>query len=284
MFGYVNLYKPTLSDDNYELFKTYYCSLCFRLGKDFNQAVRLSLSYDFTFLAILLDSLSDKKLELTNQRCLKHIGKQKQIAVNNEFIKYSSQMSAVLNFYKLTDDIKDDKSVKAFILRLPYLRQLKKTDPHFEIISDEIIKHLNSLSKLENENCENIDEVSHEFAMIMQYLFSYNIKLKRFGYNLGKFIYIIDAFDDMDDDLKKKHYNVINKKYAYDGTSMKKKQIASEIDFILTYTLSQLADEFEKLDIKKNKTLLENIIYFGLRQKKDSILFKEGEKANEKSI
>ena len=280
MFGYVNVYKPLLKDADFNTFKMYYCGLCKQLGNSYNQAIRLSLSYDFTFLAILLDSLTDEQCSTAFQPCIKHLSKKRNIIINNDCINYAAAMSVALNYFKLTDDIEDDKSLKALILRIPYLRQIKKIDKRMCIVTDIIEEHLDKLKHLEKSNSSNIDEVSHEFAMIMETVFSYNINLKRFGYNLGKFIYIIDAFDDIDDDFKDKNYNPMLLKYKYGGKCDEKKRIAEEIDFLLTYILSQIAAEYEKIDVKKNKELLNNIIYFGLRQKKDIVLHK-GEKTNE---
>lgn len=283
MFGYVNLYKPLLKDEDFSVFKAYYCGLCKELGRSFNQAVRLGLSYDFTFLALVLDSLNNDELKIGEMSCSKHFGKKRKVIFDNEYIMYSAAMSVALNYYKLTDDIYDDKSIKAFICRIPYLRQLKKIDKVFDIVISDIEKRLDNLKFFEKNLSKNIDEVSHEFAKLMETVFSYNINLKKFGYNLGKFIYIIDAFDDIDNDLAKKRYNPILLKYNYNGTCAEKKKIAEEIDFILTFTLSQIASEYEKLKVYKNKNLIDNIIYYGLRQKKDIILHK-GEKLNEKPL
>ena len=278
MFGYISFYKSKLTEEDFSVFKSYYCGLCKQLGKSYNQFVRLGLSYDFTFLAILIDSLNKNEPLLDFQSCMRYIGKKKKIITENDAVKFSTDMSIALNYFKLSDDIKDDKSLKAFLLRIPYQRHIKKLNKKYGIITEEIVVHLNKLSKLEKENCKNIDEVSDEFSLIMENIFSYRISLAKLGYNLGKFIYILDAFDDIDEDLKKKKYNPILLKYGYAGKCDEKRKIAKDVDFILTYTLSQVASEYEKLDIKRNKNLLDNIIYLGLRLKKDSILYKSEEK------
>ncbi|MBE7053271.1 MAG: hypothetical protein E7391_03235 [Ruminococcaceae bacterium] len=278
MFGYISFYKSKLTEEDFMTFKSYYCGLCKQLGKSYNQLVRLGLSYDFTFLVILLDSLNDNNPNYDLQPCIRYIGKKKNIVTDNDSIIFSTDMSIALNYYKLTDDIKDDKSVKAFLLRIPYKRHIKKINKKYEIITDEISLHLKKLSDLEKSKCKSIDEISHEFSLIMENIFSYKISLGKLGYNLGKFIYILDAFDDLDEDLKNKKYNPILLKYNYTGKADEKKTIIEEIDFILTYTLSQIALEYEKQDIKRNKGLLDNIIYLGLRLKKDSILYKSEEK------
>ena len=97
--------------------------------------------------------------------------------------------------------------------------------------------------------------------------------LKEFSYQLGRFIYIIDALDDIEKDIKSKNYNPFIKKYSYINEDAKefKKRVCSEYDLIVTLTLESIASAFELIDFKKNKTILQNIVYLGLRKAKDRI-------------
>ena len=99
MFGFVNVYKNELKIKDYNTFRAYYCGLCKSLGKRYNQLVRLGLSYDLTFLALVGDSLSNEDAVILKDGCIKHIGSH-MICSNNHAIDYASDMSVILSYYK----------------------------------------------------------------------------------------------------------------------------------------------------------------------------------------
>ena len=113
MFGYV---KPLISElkvKEYNLFKSYYCSLCFSIKENFGNIPRMALNYDMTFLAILLDSLNEDKLEFKTKICILHPNSKKPIIFNNKALDYSSYMNISLVYFKLLDDVMDDKNLKS---------------------------------------------------------------------------------------------------------------------------------------------------------------------------
>lgn len=282
MFGYVNVYKNELKIKDFNVYRAYYCGLCKALGEKFGALSRLGLSYDFTFLAIFLDSLNDKKVNFSSEGCAKHIGKKHLVVKDNPSVDYAADMSVALNYFKILDDIKDDFFTKSYFLYLPYKCAMRKISDIDGDIINEIKLQLDTLSRLEKEKCAEPDIASDAFAKIMRAIFSVKNGLEDFGYNLGKFIYLIDALDDLEKDKNKKSYNPYIEKF--DGDIAK---TVNSAEFALTYTLSRLADEFEKQKIYKNKEILKNIIYLGLRAKLDTILKKyrcdKGEN-NEKSL
>jgi hypothetical protein len=98
--------------------------------------------------------------------------------------------------------------------------------------------------------------------------------LRWIGYNVGKWVYIIDAFDDIDKDIKNHSYNPLLLQYGYnnDGAEKFKESIKSKVEFNLTYTLGEIARTNELLDFKQNRGLVENIIYMGMLRKTEQIL------------
>ena len=274
MFGYINVLKDELKVKEYNDFKSYYCGLCKCLGKRFNQLVRFGLNYDLTFLACLLDSIYDDETEFDNVGCIKSVSKKKTV-INNRYIDFASDMSVILTYYKLKDDVKDDKSIKAFFASIPYFFSVKKLKGKYDVLTEKIKSNLCCLSKLEKEKCVDIDKVAHPFAMIMSDIFrEANPALANLGYNLGRYIFFVDALDDMDKDLKDNNYNVYNLKYNYDGnlTDEQKNHIKNSI---LT-TLSYVSEEYEKLPKFKNKQILDNIVYLGIRHKFEYLILKTG--------
>ena len=270
MFGYINIYKDELKVKEYNVFRGYYCGLCKTLGKQFNQLVRLGLNYDLTFLAILLDSIYDTETVFANEGCIKNIAKKKTVT-DNKAVSFAADMSIVLTYYKLADDIKDDKSIKAMLAIVPYWFAVRRLKGRYGDIIDKIKANLEKLSELEKRKCSVTDEAAHPFAQIMADIFELaNPALKALGYNLGRFVYIADACDDMDDDLKNGAYNPLNLAYGYNGVADEK--IKRNIENTIFLTLGYVGAEYEKLPKFKNKEILDNIIYMGIRARAEMLL------------
>ena len=270
MFGYVNVYKDELKIKDYNIYKAYYCGLCKTLGKRHNQTSRLLLNYDFAFLALLCDSLKEEKSIFSREGCVKRIGKRLTVKHSHK-LDFVADMNLYFTYLKLKDDISDNKSVKAFFAVLPFLLKASKIKKCYPELCEKSEIHLKRLSFLEKDKCEIIDKVAHEFASILEAMFvEADPKLKEIGYVLGRFIYIVDACDDMISDYKKGTYNPLCMQYEFDGTCTK--QMKEELQTLLYNSLSDLADAYGKLKILKNKTLLDNIIYRGIRAKCDYIL------------
>lgn len=287
MFGYVNVFKDELKIKDFNIYRAYYCGLCKQLGESFGAFYRLGLSYDFTFLALVLDSADDNKICFSSEGCAKHLGKKRLVVKNNSAINYAADMSVVLNYYKILDDINDEFFSKSHIFYLPYKSAMGKIKHIKSDIINSVRDNLELLYKLEKEKCAEPDIVSDAFARAMRAIFSENRALENFGYNIGKFIYLIDSLDDLEKDVKKKSYNPFYEKY---GDNFE--ELINSAEFVLTFTLSKAAEEFEKLKIYKNYEIIKNIVYLGLRSKLDYILQKykkskdiEKEKCtNEKSV
>ena len=123
MFGYVTPLKPELKIREYNQFKSYYCGVCFGIKNLYGNIPRISLNYDMTFLALLLDGLMDEKLDLKLKRCMAHPTKKKPILLNNTALNYAATMNVALVYYKFLDDVYDDNSLKSKIslnLMQPY--------------------------------------------------------------------------------------------------------------------------------------------------------------------
>lgn len=277
MFGLVNIYKDELKVKNYDLFRAYYCGLCKALGKRYNQLVRLGLSYDMTFLAILADSMFEDPPDIMADGCIKHIGRHK-ICTANRAIDFSADMSIILTYHKLTDDISDERSLKAFFARLPYCRAFKRASNKYPSVSQKIKMHLDELSGLEKRKCASIDEAADPFANLTSAMFGeYDESLIRIGYNIGRFIYIADAYGDIEYDIKHKQYNPYL--CCYNTGFVKTEEFRQSVMGSLNMTLFAISEAYSELNIKKNKEILDNIIYMGLRSAYDT-LFKKPEEIN----
>lgn len=272
MFGYVNIYKDELKIKDFQQFKAYYCGLCKTLGKQFNQLVRLGLNYDFTFLAIMTDAMCDGETLLKKEGCIKNFSKRNVVA-SNRAVSFAADMSILLTYYKLLDNIRDDKSIKALFAILPYWFAKKKLTFEYRELSTSVKNNLNELSNIEKKGTEYIDEACHPFAMIMQDMFEFICKGSgKLGYNIGRYVYLADACDDMHNDFIKNRFNAICSAYKYNG--IPNESIRNSIEDTMYRTLGSIAYEYEALPKFKNREILDNIIYLGIRAKTDYLLKK----------
>ncbi len=295
LFGYITPYKGELKVREYEIFKAYYCGLCKSLGKEFNHFTRLGLNYDLNFLALLLSSLKDEKEKTVYESCIANPFKKKKIIRHNDCLQYTSYISIVLVYFKLLDDWKDEKSIKSLFAVLPYIIPVRKAKKVLSNKYNFIKKQLDKLTQLEKNNCSIIDESADSFGKLMEqiavppFITDENTRrvLKWLGYNLGRWIYILDAFNDIDEDIKKHNYNPILLQYNYKSTEKVVdfyKRIKKELEFTLTFTLENIAKSFELLNVKHNRAILDNIIYMGARNKMEEIFNKREVLNHEKSI
>ena len=280
MFGYVTVYEKLISEEDFSVFKSYYCGLCRAMGRRCSQLTRLGLSYDMAFLAIVLSSVMTKERATECRACIAHPFKKRESVVNDAATDYAADMGVLLDYYKLLDDWKDEHSLKALAGLLIFRRGMKRAAAGNERTTAIIIKQLDRLSELERAGCGSVDECADCFAKILEALFTPDMiedetarkTLAWLGYNIGRWIYVIDAVNDMEKDYKDGSYNPFN--IGFDGGDYSEyaERVKRDEEFTLTYTLSNAAAAFDLLDIKKNKSLLENIIYDCLKVRQAQIL------------
>ncbi|SMC23763.1 hypothetical protein SAMN02745134_01978 [Clostridium acidisoli DSM 12555] len=284
MFGYVTPFKPELKMKDYEKFKAYYCGLCLSIKKNYGNIPRLLINYDMTFIAVLLDALEDKPCDFITARCVVHPLKKRIFITNNLALDYASFLNVALAYYKLADDIKDDKSLKAKLFTLLIKNYVHKFPDTLKSHSDFIKDRLKSLYILEDaEDNVSIDELSHPFAELTAFIVSEykgNNKEKdslyNLGYNLGKWIYIIDAFDDLEEDMRDGKFNALCKTLNKDNLDFYqfRASIKDRIDFLLVTSARNCFDNLNKLSLRTNNDILYNILQDGLLGKMKSVFDK----------
>ncbi len=262
MFGYVKVNKDELKMREYNVFRSYYCGLCKTLKTEYGYFSRFGLNYDSVFLALLLASVTEDEYDCVREICIAHPLEKKPIMKTNRSLSYSAAVMMILAFLKLEDDIHDEHSVKAAFEYLLLLGAKRKIKRRYGELYDTCRIQINKLSVLEKNNCTDIDELSDSFAHILEVLFvpdfindeTQKRIIGHIGYLIGRFIYIADAYEDIEKDKKKNSFNPF-----LEHTPKKE-----EIKDLLTFNLSSLAGSYELLDLKINKPILDNIIYLGL--------------------
>jgi hypothetical protein len=286
MFGYVMPCKPELKIKDYQVFKGYYCGLCKIINHRYSFFSRALLSYDCAFLYLLFSSLSPETPVSRREACAFVPYSKKQVIFAPES-DYAAGMNILLMHHKLRDNAVDDKNFFCYILKWLFMGAYKKSERQYSEVAQSIVQKLKNLRTLELNNESSLDKPAHEFALINADLFSKapfewlskeeRTSLGDFGYNLGRFIYLLDAYDDLEKDIQKKHYNPLLNRFGYAQDLPEfKKSIKEDMEFNLYYSLSEAAKHYESLKIEKNRDLLDNIIYLGLKGKTADVL--EGRK------
>lgn len=290
MFGYVTPCIQELKVKDYYKFKSYYCGLCKSLKNNYGEIPRFSLNYDMTFLAIFIDSLSHEENEFEKCFCAVHPLKKNLILKNNQALNYAAFCNLVLFYYKVLDDYNDEKNLKTILISHLFKPYVKNISLDLKPIEEYIKSSLKNLYHMENSKEKfSLDQLSEPFADLTGFLISDYFKKETFkqevywfGYNLGKWIYIIDAFDDLEMDMKKGRFNAINHCLNHNNMCFYEfsKEIESRIEFTLVTCANTCLNYIKTLPINKNKPLLENILIMGLMEKMDKV-FKRSEFKNE---
>lgn len=276
MFGYVRIKKDYLIVKDYYLYSKKYCSLCYSIGKEYGTIYRLLTSYDMVLLILCLEIFEDCRIQY-KFRC--PLNKIKKIEVYNSenIYNYISFINYHLMIEKLNDNILDKKSKLCLILKKFFIKNKKynfmKSKMNSSISElDEIMKKINLLENRESDLDELLNLFGQYFATLFKMYFSasdfeknsqyYDINNLLFNY--GKWIYLMDAYDDYADDKKNGEFNLLN--FLYDNDESK--------NYILTHRKIKLLNDMliykmnasiEKFDDSYNKRIISNMINQGNR-------------------
>ncbi len=261
MFGYIVINKPELKFKEFDKYRSFYCGLCKELKSSGGNFSRLSLSYDMTFVYILLTGLYEPETKYEKANCIFH-PIDKPFVSKNKFAEYVSDMSVLMTYLKSKDDWIDDSKIRGKLLMSILSKKNKKIKIKYEKKVENIMNYMESLYIGEKSNCNNIDEMAGYFGKIMAEMLVYKNDewepiLSKMGFYLGKFIYLIDAYEDIEDDLKSNNYNPLKELY-------KTQDFEGQAGNILLMMMAECSKEFEKLPILENAELLRNILYSGV--------------------
>ena len=260
MFGYIIVNKPELKIREFDLYQGYYCGVCKSL-KRYGNIKRLTLNYDLTFVALLLSSLDLDDSMITIENCLIHPTQKKKI-YKDIYVDYAADMTILFSYFKCKDDWTDDKKKSAWIAKKALYGSYQNVVNKYPEKSKIILDALNKLDELENKHSDNIDELANCFGEVMGEVMCYKNEqwhpiLRKLGHALGKFIYLMDAFDDLEEDEKKNEINVFLK--------YKNQENFEEWAYeVLDIQMASVLESYEELPIVENDDLLRNIICSGV--------------------
>ena len=261
MFGYVVMNKPEIKFKDFDMYRSFYCGLCRELKERYGLSGQITLTYDMTFVILLLSGLYEPPTKKGSTRCIVHPVRRQPVR-KNAITEYAADMNIFLTYYKCKDDWNDERSIPGLIFGKLLEGKEKKSEKLWSKKVQTIVSCLDELSELEKENATDIDRVSGCFGRIMAEIFAYREDvweptLRRMGFYFGKFIYLLDAYDDVEEDVKKGNYNPFSKDYIIKGFDDRVKNM-------LMMMMAETCREFEKLPIIKYTDILRNILYSGV--------------------
>lgn len=266
MFGYVTIDKPEMKIRDYYQYKGYYCGLCHELRERYGLCGQMTLTYDMTFVIILLGSLYEEESARCTRRCLAH-PLRKLPVLRNAITRYGADMNVLLTYYHFADDWQDEKSLTGLAgLRLLHKKadEVRKAYPRQAAV---FLRQLRVLRALERRQSFEVDAAAGCFGHLMEELFvfrqdEWEEKMRRLGFYLGKFIYLLDAFEDFPEDQKKGLYNPLRGLWSQ---NQGKPQAFSDIcGQMLEMMIAECSSAFEQLPCLQEAEILRNILYSGV--------------------
>ena len=269
----------------YEIYRSIYCGLCRTMGRITGQASRLTLSYDFVFLAACRMLLEEETPEMSRRRCAVHPLRRRLITDECSALRYTARVSAYLFGGKVDDDFADERGFRRLraLFMTPaaaYLRyRADRAGEGGGAVRETVRRGLEREAKEEALKAACADAYADEFGVLCGELFSLGLDgsaariAHEVGRGTGRFVYIADAADDLLDDRRRGRFNPLLCLYGDSavehrgGKDYLKRETAEEIMTAALLELRELGNAAELLCDGGDATLAElirNIVYLGM--------------------
>jgi hypothetical protein len=270
MFGYIAPLKCELKVRDLNLYNAYYCGLCRAIGKRYGHIKRIVLNYDCTFLALLLSGVTGASAFCEGRCGFKPFSPKKTLAADSKMLDFAADINILLAYFKSIDDWRDERRLKGLIIGAVLKGAARKALKNCFEAGAAVQKGIADLSEVERSRCDEPDKPALVFADMMKEIMAASpvreeperTVLGHLGFNLGRWIYLIDAWDDREHDRKSGSYNPFN----FSGADPER---ASRN---LHYSLNEAMKVYDLLDVKDNKGVLDNIIYIGCSHRTEQLL------------
>lgn len=294
MFGYIGVNQKELKGKEMERYQSFYCGLCRALKERHGVRGQMTLSFDTTFLVILLTGLYEPENQEFDSRCILH-PVAKRHCIHNQYVDYCADMNIMMSYFKCLDDWEDERK----IIKLALARLLKGKNHRIQQVYEKkaqvIYANLKAIHECEKKDVDAISNIDTEilsgrkssdtisysidtaagyFGKIMEELFLYQQDeweqaLRQMGFYLGKFLYLMDAYEDMERDARTGNYNPVLKYYRSLYTGSRNHvtylpEFEERMKQILRQMMAECARAFEHLPIIDEVAILRNILYSGV--------------------
>lgn len=287
MFGYIKTYQAELKMGEFEQYRGVYCALCRRLGKRYGLLAQWSLSYDFTFLALMRLALAEECVGFRKARCPYNPLKKRNCCCDTDQLDMVADAAVLLTYHKLRDTIQDSGFWKRLGARLllPFAaydrRRCAARHPEWDKV---VAQCMANQAAVEREGVTSTDAAAEPTAKLLEFFFSLAAidesskrVLSRFGYCLGRWIYLIDAADDLPEDIQSGNYNPLVTDIP-DAV----KQGRERVRLSLNASLAECKAAYELLTIRRFDGILRNVLELGMFHIQQRVL--KGENAHDGSV
>ena len=274
MFGYVRPALALLPQEEKDRYQGVYCGLCHAMGERHGFLARFVLSYDFAFLAMLFTAGQDETW--CRYRCPAHPLKKKRCCLRSVGLDSAADASLILTWHKLRDDVEDESFLKglsarllSFALRRPY-EKAKQERPDF---AERVEEELARLRRLEEQNTPSVDRTADAFACILKDAAPTNRDdavrriQEQLLYHVGRWIYLVDAWDDLQDDRGRGNYNPLIARFG-DGVEQEKEYVATT----MSHSLKLAVSAANLIEFGRWEPVVNNMLYQGLPAVQEAVL------------
>lgn len=298
MFGYTSPLICELKVGEHNLYKAIYCGLCKTLKKNYSCLTTTFLSYDLVLFSIFALNFFDDKIEFEKKFCLIHPFRKRICLKQCDSLNVAADLTILLSYFKLIDQAKDEKLVKKIVAKTILIfmkKHFKKASAKQPVFAKIVQNFADEQAKIEKKPAQaSIDSACHPTAECLSLIFEQlapfdseqTQNLKRFAYFLGRFIYLIDALDDLPSDFNLSSFNpfLLNQNLLFKNKPLRfneldeatQNELFRQALFAANLTLSQLMSFCSVLNLKKLKPIVDNIVFLGLKVSVKKVFKKHG--------
>ena len=261
MIGFVEADLSALNEAQLRRYRSAYCGLCRALRDDSGELCRLTLNYDMVFLVLVLNSMYEPEERSGSGRCLIHPVHARDWTCSR-YTEYAADVSVILAYHKLLDDWNDDRNVLtlggAKLLKSRYDAAAARRPAQCSAVEDGLAE----LHRIESSGAQDPDAAAKCFGELMGALFvpendpMWGGRMHAFGAALGRFVYLMDACVDLEQDRKRGRYNPL---LAVDGGLNEEDRVT-----LLKMMIGECAEEFERLPLVQDVEILRSVLYSGV--------------------
>jgi len=277
MFGYVTPDKPNLFMKDFVLFRANYCGICHAMKRESGQIARLTVNYDIAFISAFFHDLLEEKRAIVMKRCILN-PKKRPIVDETPLMREIARLNLILAGIKIADDRADGEST--FFRRFFFSRAIKrarKRSPELAALADECVERQLAAEK----GGARPDAAAEPFADMMRKVFRQfageknSPSVEKLGYLLGKYVYLLDALDDYDEDVKKGRFNAFRNAFGAESFRELKQGKGEDLAFIMEDIVRGVEDAYRDIKMGDNEGVVTNTLWYGLRSRISMILNRE---------
>lgn len=271
MFGFIRPVKSELKVREVERFQTVYCGLCHELRRRYGRLQTFFLSYDMTFLALILEAVHAGGAEVQHCRCMASPVRKKAVAAASPMLAYTADISVLMTYHKLRDSLHDESGAKRMLAicmerltRRDY-RKARAAQPALDAV---LRQCLDELLALERAQTPSLDRTADTFARSLQAVVppdSTELVRRVMGqmlYHTGRWLYLVDACADLADDFRTGSYNPV--RLRFDLKTPELTPVKQQVERTLERSLLDIHNACQLLPLCRDEGLIENIIDLGL--------------------